>query len=154
MLQSLRPEFKNLSAEKFLSLAMPLLAEHRDELATDKGLMVLNPDVETYLALESTGALMVIGVFSGSELIGYSASVVTRNLHYSDLVIGQNDVIWIKPDYRKGPLGLKLIRETERQAKEAGAQLMLWHTKPGTSLDKIMPRLGATVQDTIWKVNL
>lgn len=147
-------EFRELGAAEFLDMALPLLAEHRDELATDKALMVLNPDREKYEMLDAAGVLLVIGAFRGGELIGYSANIVCPNMHYSDLWQCQNDVLFVTRAHRKGPLGLKLIRETERRGRERGAEIMLWHAKPGTNLDKLMPRLGATVQDVIWKVNL
>lgn len=147
-------EMREMTAAEFLDMAMPLLAEHREELATDKARMILKPDRERYLTLDELGMLMVIGVFKGGELIGYSASIVHANLHYSDLIMCQNDVLFITKAHRKGPLGLKLIRATERMGRERGADIMLWHAKPDTALNDIMPRLGARVQDIIWKVDL
>lgn len=149
-----RLEFRNLSAYEFLDVALPLLALHREELATDKEKMILNPDHESYLRMDDMGLLMVIGAYRGEELVGYSVSIVTKNLHYSDLKVCQNDVLFLVEPERKGSAGLRLIRETERQALDWGAEIMLWHAKPGTNLDKLMPRLGASVQDIIWKVNL
>ncbi|WP_300379619.1 hypothetical protein [Henriciella sp.] len=146
--------FEEIGASDFLDMAMPLLAEHREELATDKALMVLKPDRERYEALDDLGMLLVIGAFRGEELVGYSANIISPNLHYSDLTMCQNDVLFVRKADRKGPLGLKLIRETEKRGKARGAQIMLWHAKPGTSLDKLMPRMGASVQDVIWKRNL
>lgn len=146
--------FELMTAEQFFDESAVLLIEHREELATDKALMVLKPDVERYFAIEALGWLMVIGAYRGTRLIGYSVSIVTNNLHYADLIMCQNDVLFLTRDERKGSAGLRLIRETERLARERGAQIALWHAKPGTNLDKLMPRMGATVQDVIWKVNL
>lgn len=142
-----------MTAEAFLDQAMGLLAEHRDELATDKSLMVLNPDADTYAALDQAGNLMTIGAFRDNNLIGYSVSLVSPNLHYSDLMQCQNDVLFITKEQRKGLTGLRLIAETERRAKARGAQIMLWHAKPETNLDKLLQKRAA-VQDIIYKVNL
>jgi len=149
-----RLRFELMTAEQFFEESVVLLIEHREELATDKALMVLKPDVEKYLAVEARGALMMIGAYRGVRLIGYSVNIVTNNLHYADLIMCQNDVLFLTKDERKGSAGLRLIRETERLARERGAQIALWHAKPGTNLDKLMPRMGASVQDVIWKVNL
>lgn len=146
--------FELMTADQFFDESAVLLIEHREELATDKALMVLKPDVEKYLAVEARDALMVIGAYRGTRLIGYSVNIVTNNLHYSDLIMCQNDVLFLTRDERKGSAGLRLIRETERLARERGAQIALWHAKPDTNLDKLMPRMGGTVQDVIWKVNL
>lgn len=146
--------FRNLSAYEFFEVALPLLVDHREELATDKEKMILKPDHETYLRMDDLGLLMVIGAYRGDNLVGYSVNIVTKNLHYSDLKTCQNDVLFLAESERKGSAGLRLIRETQRQALDWGAEIMLWHAKPGTNLDQLMPRMGASVQDIIWKVNL
>lgn len=145
--------FVEVSAAFFLEHALVLLQEHRDELATDKARMVLKPDADTYQALDQTGSLMTIAAYRDDELIGYSANLVSRNLHYSDLMQCQNDVLFITKAERKGSTGLRLIAETEKRAKERGAQIMLWHAKPDTNLDKLLQKRAA-VQDIIYKVNL
>lgn len=148
-------EFRELPAKDFLEMALPLLAEHREELATDKARMILAPDHETYLALDGLGRMLTIGVFKDDALIGYSANIIAPHLHYSGLTVCQNDVLWLRPEWRVGRLGLRLIRETEERARGRGADMMVWHAKPGTSLNAIMTaRRDAAVQDICWKVNL
>lgn len=149
-----RVTFEVLTAQQFFDQAVELLVEHREELATDKALMVLKPDFEKYYALDHTGELLVIGAYRGDNLIGYSVNIITNNLHYADLIMCQNDVLFLTASERKGAAGLRLIRKTQALAKLEGAQIMLWHAKPETNLDQLMPRMGGTVQDVIWKVNL
>lgn len=146
--------FRVLTAQQFFNEAVGLLIAHREELATDKALMKLKPDFDKYYALDESGELMVIGAYRGDEMVGYSVSIITNNLHYADLMMCQNDVLFLSVSERKGATGLRLIRKTEQLAKLEGAQIMLWHAKPGTNLDQLMPRMGGTVQDVIWKVNL
>jgi GNAT superfamily N-acetyltransferase len=136
-------------ATDYLDQMWPLLAAHREELTVYPEIMQLSPDVETYLRLEDAGKLLSLGVFDHDELIGYSVNVVTRNLHY-DLRVCQNDVLYLTPEHRLGPLGLRLIRDTERHAREAGAKLMLWHAKQGTALDGLLPRLDYQVQEIMY----
>lgn len=136
-------------ATDYLDQMWPLLAAHREELTVYPEIMQLSPDVETYLRLEDAGKLLSLGVFDHDELIGYSVNVVTRNLHY-DLRVCQNDVLYLTPEHRLGPLGLRLIRDTERHAREAGAKIMLWHAKQGTSLDGLLPRINYQVQEIMY----
>ena len=35
-------------------------------------------------------------------------------------------------------------------ARDKGARLMLWHAKPGTALEKILPRIGYRVEETAF----
>ena len=107
---------------------------------------------EWYIAEDGDGDQVIWLTGAGpsdDELIGYSVNVVTRNLHY-DLRVCQNDVLYLTPEHRLGPLGLRLIRDTERHAREAGAKIMLWHAKQGTSLDGLLPRIDYQVQEIMY----
>ena len=136
-------------ATDYLDQMWPLLAAHREELTVYPEIMQLSPDVETYLRLEDAGKLLSLGVFDDDDLVGYSVNIVTRNPHY-DVLVCQNDVLYLAPEHRLGPLGLRLIRDTERHAREAGALIMIWHARQGTSLDNILPRMRYITQEILY----
>jgi predicted GNAT superfamily acetyltransferase len=101
--------------------------------------------------MEASGALFILAAFNqDGVLVGYSVNFVMRHLHYADLCVASNDLLFVSKEHRHGRLGLQLIRATEARAKEEGARLMLWHAKPNTPLADIMPRLGYGVQDIIF----
>lgn len=127
-----------------------LLTAHWDEVALNKDLMVLAPDVGVYLALESVGKLLILGAYAGDEMIGYAASILNTHPHYADLVVANNDVLFVRKDHRNGRTGLRLIKEMERVAEHAGAKMVLWHAKSGTRLEQLLPRLGYGVQDVVF----
>ena len=133
----------------WIERAWDLLCAHREELTTNPDLIVLKPRVAAYETLEDAGKLLVLGLFDGDDLVGYSANLIDCNLHYGDLLVCQNDVLFVSPAHRQSRGGLLLIRTTEQEAKLRGAALMLWHAKPGTALEKLMPALGYRVQDII-----
>lgn len=141
---------REIRATEWIEQAWRLLEAHREELTTNKGLMILKPDISTYEMLESKNALLSLGAFDGEEIVGYSVNIMAHNLHYSDLMMCQNDVLYVREDKRQGPTGLKLIYETERLARDRGADLMLWHAKPNTNLNDILPRLAYRVQDVVY----
>lgn len=129
-----------------------LLEMHADELATHRHIMTVSPDWAKYEAMEQ--ANMVMGLFAYDDavgrLAGYSVTFVCNHLHYSDLLYAQNDVLYVHPHYRKSRVGLDLIARTEDLARARGVRFMLWHAKPDTALDKLLPRLGYDVQDVIY----
>lgn len=132
----------------------PLLRAHWEEIARNKGLMVLAPDWDRYAAIEASGTLFVLGAYDDAgELVGYSVTFVDTHLHYSGLVCATNDVLFVAPEHRGG-LGRQLMAETEREATARGARLLLWHAKQGTALDALLPRLGYAVQDIIYSKEL
>lgn len=151
----LKVEIRESSLDEMFAQANVLFSEHWDELALNKHIMVLKPNEPAYRALERDGRLLLLGAFRGGEIVGYSWNILHNNLHYADLRMCQNDLIFVSKDRRHGGrLGLKLIKETERFAKERGAQLMLWHAKQGTTLESVMPKLGCKVQDIIFSKEL
>lgn len=127
-----------------------LLEEHREELTTDKSLMVLKPDIDTYKMLEAKEILFTLALYDGKDIVGYSVNILHKNMHYSDLIISQNDVLFVTAKYRNSKWGLKLISETEKIAKERGATMVLFHGKPYTAFSSLMPRIGYKIQDIMF----
>ena len=76
---------------------MPLWLEHREELATDKELMEVKPDVDRYEALVNQNKLFSLALYRGDKLVGYSINILSPSLHYSDVVFFQNDLLYLDP---------------------------------------------------------
>jgi GNAT superfamily N-acetyltransferase len=127
-----------------------LFQEHYEEIARNKEIMVLKPNWPQYYAVEKAGALFIHVATQDDEVIGYSINFVANHFHYADLKYCQNDVLFIKKEFRGGRLGLRLMKATEKHAKSLGCKLMLWHCKPNTPLNEILPRLNYGVQDVIY----
>ncbi len=128
----------------------PLLQAHCEELATAKHLMELSPLVEAYRTMEQSGSLLALVAYVGEDIAGYSINFIGPHLHYSKLRYAHNDALFVTRAHRGGRLGLRLIRETEARAREKGARMMMWHAKPGTTLEKLLPRLDYAVQDVLF----
>ena len=120
------------SVDEMLAHANVLFEEHYEEIALNKEVMKLKPDV----------------------LIGYSVNFVLNHPHYADLVLTQNDLLFIKKEMRGSRAGLRLIKETEAHATSLGCKLMLWHAKENTTLAALLPRLKYGVQDIIYSKEL
>jgi GNAT superfamily N-acetyltransferase len=140
---------REIVASEWIDRAWPLLEEHYAELATVPDIMLLKPDVERYQTLEANNSIFAIGMFDKEELVGYSVNIVCTNLHYGDLLMCQNDLLFVRKSHRRGMTGMRLITATERAAKDRGVKMMLWHAKPGTTLDRMLPKLGYEPFETI-----
>lgn len=134
---------------QWIARAQPLLEAHREELTTNPDLMVLAPRVDVYEAIEARDKLLVLGAFDGEDLVGYSANIIDTNLHYGDVLVCQNDVLFVDRAYRAGRTGLQLIRATEDLARALSCDIMIWHAKPNTTFNALLPRLDYRVQDVI-----
>ena len=143
-------EIREASVQQMLDSATELFKEHYEEVALNKQVMVLEPFVEKYLALEAQNEIFVLALHSDDEVIGYSVNFLFNHVHYAKLKVCSNDLLFVKKEHRNGRAGYMLIKETEKFAKQHNAQLMFWHAKPNTALEKLMPRLGYGYQDIIF----
>lgn len=138
------------NVSEMLANAGTMFEEHWDEIALNKRVMVLKPDEDRYRAMEKAGTLLILAAWEDDCLIGYSVNFIINHLHYADLKVCSNDLLFITKEKRNSRVGIKLIHETEKQAEFNGAQLMLWHAKPDTALSVMMPKMGYGVQDIIF----
>jgi len=145
------------NVDEMLVHASALFKAHWQEIALNKRLMVLEPHELRYRALEAAGAMLALAAWTPEQqLVGYAVSFITQHLHYAGLTYAQNDILFVAQEHRRTGLGLDLIAETERIAKERGAQLVLWHAKQGTALDRLLGRPSSKyrVQDVIYSREL
>ena len=142
------------TVDEMLAKASILFEEHYEEIARNKQIMKLKPDEKAYRNLEEANQIFILSAWQDDVLIGYSVNFVLNHPHYADLVLAQNDLLYIKKEMRGGRAGLKLIRETETYATSLGCKLMLWHAKENTALSAILPRIKYGVQDIIYSKEL
>jgi len=143
-------EVRHSTVDEMLSFGQALFEQHWDEIARNKKVMVLKPNEEAYRALEDAGSLLTLAVLKAGEIVGYSVNFIVRHPHYADLLVCQNDLLFIDQANRQGGAGIRLMRRTEQEAKARGCRLMLWHAKEHTPLADMLPRMGYGVQDIIF----
>ncbi len=149
-----KTEIRLATVDEMLAEATTLFEEHYKEIARNKEVMKLKPDETTYRQMEEMRKIFIFSARQNDVLIGYSVNFVTNHLHYADLKLAQNDLLFISKEQRGGRVGLKLIRETEKHATLLGCKLMLWHCKENTTLSSLLPRINYGVQDIIYSKEL
>ena len=133
--------FKVERAHDLLKELSPLLIAHWEEIGTLKDKIPLSPDFERYLKLQDAGLLLCVSARKEKELIGYSMMFISPSLHYSKNVFAVNDVVYIKPEHRKGFLGIKLMKFVEQELRMIGVSKVYYHIKKEHNWGKIMERL-------------
>ena len=145
-----KTEIRLCTLDEFKVLAEPLFEEHYEEIARNKQVMKLKPNWPLYDTINATGWLFIYVAMQDDVCIGYSMNLMMHHLHYADLRVCQNDVLFIKKEFRGGRLGLRLIKITEDHARSEGCKLMLWHGKEHTALAKLLPKLKYGVQEIMY----
>ena len=100
--------------------------------------MKLNPDWKKYYVLEERNELACLGARRFGDLIGYSVNVVGNHLHYAELKLMENDVLFLANDERHGGTGSMLIDATVELARSLECEMITFHAKPGTALCKML----------------
>ena len=130
--------------------ARPLLVKHWEEVALNKEKIKLDPDWEAYEKLEDVGCLKIFTCRDKGRLIGYFAVLASPHLHYKSNTFANNDVIYVDPDYRKGWVGIKLIKFAEKCLREDGVDILHINTKIKRDFSRVLERMGYAVVEKIY----
>lgn len=134
--------------------AAALTGLHWLEIAPYQDLLFVNPDMELYLATEKAGRLLVITARAGAELVGYLLLQVHRHPHYKHVLCATEDMKYLRPDYRRGMTGARLIRFAESQAKERGCRMITQRSKAKSGHGALYRRLGYELMDETYTKRL
>jgi hypothetical protein len=124
-----------------------LLDFNYDELTLNKHVIKLNPDWVKYDQLEQENKLIIFTVRHSGVLVGYSFFIVDTHLHYKDLVVANNDVLFIRKDYRQGMLGIKFLKFCDAELHHVDK--IVWHVKDANDFKPILHRMGYKNEDTL-----
>jgi len=147
--------FQKESWSSYFQEARGLWEEHYRELCQDPARMAMGPDEEWYREMDRRGVLHILtaredevpGVLG--ELRGYCISVIRRHTHYPVLCAFE-DSFWLHPSCRKGPTGIKLIREALREYKALGVQRVFFMSIESLPTDRLFEFLGFVQTHKTW----
>lgn len=128
----------------------PLLEKHYEEIALYKDKIKYKPDWEKYKSLEKAEVLKVATVRDEGELVGYYFCFVLPNPHYSDDLYSVNDIVLIKPEYRKGKIGKGLFEYVERWMKSLNVSVMTVHMKTFLPFDSLCEGLDWDYSERLY----
>lgn len=126
-----------------------LLVQHYNELTLNKQYVKLKPIWARYLSLEAEGKFIMITARIDGELVGYSGFFLDQHIHYEDLRVAANDVLFLRKDLRQGITGIRLIKYSEGIMRDLGANKITWHVKYSNDIRPILHRMGYADEDVI-----
>lgn len=123
---------------------------HWQEVAQDQGRMPLDVAHDAYARLEAEGGLLVCTMRVDGELAGYFISFLRPHLHYQSTLCAYVDVYYVKPEYRRGFLPVRLFRAAEQYLQAAGVQKIFAGTKVYLDKSPLFHRLGWVETERVW----
>lgn len=128
--------------------ARPLLRRHWEEIAKNKALLKLDPDMETYDRIGEN--LLLITARRDGHLVGYFLWFLIKHPHYKHVSVAEEDLHFLLPEYRRGLAGYMLMKAACQAAFESGAKLLVAREKIGHEHPAIMKRLGFVPTDIVY----
>ena len=141
--------YEDVDGTKFKEEFMRVLPGHYDELCVTKE-FPFDPDWDAYDRMASAGYLRTITVRNDSELIGYIAFFIQPHLHYKSCKVAYEDVYYLKPEYRKGRIGIKMFQYAESALKRIGVNRIIVHTKIHLDNSRLLEYLGYSWTDKVF----
>jgi hypothetical protein len=126
-----------------------LIASHDDELGVNKE-FPLDPAWGAYEAQLNAGFLKFITCKEDGVLIGYIIFFVMPHIHYKSMLTAFEDIYFLKKEYRKGRIGIKMFQFAEKVLKGMGVHRLICGTKIHSDNSSLFKYLGFKMTDKIF----
>jgi GNAT superfamily N-acetyltransferase len=130
--------------------AQRLTEMHFEEIAANKDVIKLNPDMDSYEEAEERHNLHIVTCRKEGILIGYHLSFIRPHLHYKDSLTAYTDLFFIHPEYRRGRVGLNLFKYAENTLWQRGVQRIYMPTKLKLDVGVLFERLGYSAIERVY----
>jgi hypothetical protein len=74
--------------------------------------------------------------------------ILTNALHYKSELFAHDDAFFLKPEFRKGTAGIKMIRAAEQMLQTKGVKRVIFHIKNRLKNGKVFEFLGYKPRET------
>jgi GNAT superfamily N-acetyltransferase len=147
-------EFQTESWLDVLPELKAMFDAHWEEIALNRDAIKLDIDYDLYERLTRSGELHLVTARDDGWLVGYHVSVIRPHPHYKSTLHCLTDVFYLRPEYRSGMTGYKLIKFFRDSLKARGVKKVLMGTKLGIDIDPLMKRLGFTPIERVYSLVL
>lgn len=134
---------------KFLDGLKLLFPTHYEELCVTKD-FPLDPDYEAYKRLGDARMLRCITLRADGELIGYIIFIIQPHLHYRSCKTAFEDLYYVKKEYRRGRVGIRLFQYAESVLKGIGVNRVILHTKIHMDNSRLFEYLEYKLTDKLF----
>lgn len=135
--------FKTVRVRDVLPDMVSLLHAHFDEVGHQKGRNPLDPDYDKYMALDDAGLLSVVVAYNtNNHLIGYCVDLMMNHLHHKTLSYAVNDVLYVRPEYRRTAVPLELLNYTGEHLTRLGISVHIIHMKMYKKFQRLAEAAG------------
>ena len=136
-------EFRAIPIDVLFEDGGGIFDDHWEEVPTlnhdDIGLEL---DKDKYRQYEAVGHLSVVGAYDEDKLVGYVVMIADSMQQHKGMWQAVTDVVYLKPEYRKGTNAQDLIRFCEEHLKKYGIDFFQIHVNMVYDFSKLPESLG------------
>ena len=118
----------------------PLAAANWSETGFDET-APLDINWSAYMAMQMAGVLSLVTARIDEGLVGYGAYILQPHIHCG-LVHAIQTVLFVDPGYRMGPVGYRLIAESDKILAARGATIIMRQVSSKVDYSKLLYRLS------------
>lgn len=142
--------FQREWASGVINEIFPLIAKHYEEISLFKDIP-LNPDFETYEAVDRMGSLRVFTARSDEgSLVGYEVFFIRKHPHYGASIQATQDLLFLLPEYRRGFEAISFLKWNGEELKREGAQLIYRAVTERNDYSRLLNWLGFEKTETLY----
>lgn len=128
---------------------MPLWQAHHAE-TSDNVYGPLDPDLSVYEQLDLGGRLRIFTATHAGELVGYQVFIVSEHLHSKDWIQASQDILYFRPEHRKGLTAYRFIKWCMNQLREDGISVVHQMVPVKAGIGPLFERLGYQKEDVSY----
>jgi len=128
----------------------PLLPAHWEEVALDRGRIMLSVDWQQYARLFESGLAEVLTARNDGTLAGYFIFIITTHLHYMSSKMALADVYRLLPQYRNVSNAILFFRFVEAELRRLGVEKIVLATKLKNDISDLLAYLGFREDERVW----
>ncbi len=107
-----------------------------------------------YSQLWGMGSLHIVGARDAGRLVGFLAFIVYDHPNAVGVRVGQELALFLKPEYRRGLTGVKMIKIARDKSKELGSKYFTITARPGKDIGPLLEKLGAKPFETAYVMEI
>ena len=152
--------FRLMGFGEFQAKAQSLIKDNFEESSSSKGEHKLNVNWPLYQQFIDLNLLQIVGAFEGQDFVGYAIVIKTPDTWDMGKMSGMVQVMYLKPESRKGMAGVRLIKFAMNVAKamECG-EIKLYISRRSKSkrkkpISRLALGLGFTFKEAVFTKQL
>jgi len=142
-------EYKDDDWLENLDALKEIIKDHYEELSVTKT-YPLDPDWDAYKQILDVARLKFVTCKEDGKLIGYIIYFVMPHLHYKTCLTAFEDIYFLKKEYRKGRVGIRMFQFAEKLLKEQGINRIIYNTKVHSDNSSLFEYLGYSFMDKVF----